>query len=168
MAPLLVSNDTVSVTPTSADSSDVITSSNENDVITNDEKVISNDEPEMLYITNDELEPLYITGSSWNGSKLTKAGGVNQGPTGLETYYNLPMGGVVSIMRGMGFSEEDYPYWEREDGCKMLGPYVMVAANLNLFPRGTTIECSLGTALVCDTGGFAESNPTQLDIAVNW
>jgi hypothetical protein len=50
----------------------------------------------------------------------------------------------------------------------MLGPYVMVAANLNLFPRGTTVECSLGTALVCDTGGFAESNPTQLDIAVNW
>ena len=59
-------------------------------------------------------------------------------------------------------------YWVREDGCKMLGPYIMCAANLNRFPRGTTVESSLGTCLVCDTGGFAASNPTQLDIATNW
>ena len=78
------------------------------------------------------------------------------------------MQGVVSIMRGMGFSEEEYPYWVREDGVKMLGQYVMVAAHLGVFPRGTTVESSLGTALVCDTGGFAASNPTQLDIATAW
>ena len=78
------------------------------------------------------------------------------------------MSGVVSIMRNMGFSSEDYPYWVREDGCKMLGPYIMCAANLDRFPRGTTVESSLGTCLVCDTGGFAASNPTQLDIATNW
>ena len=160
MTPLLVSNDTVGTS--NSDSTLTVDSTNSTDT------VISNDEPEMLYITNDELEPLYVTGSEWNGSKLTKGSGVNYGPTGLETYYNLPMDDVVSIMRDMGFSESDYPYWEREDGCKMLGQYIMVAANLNMFPRGTTVECSLGTALVCDTGGFAESNPTQLDIAVNW
>lgn len=108
--------------------------------------------------------------NNWDGSKLTRSKGVNYGPTGKETYYNLPMGGVVSIMRNMGFSEEDYPYWVRDDGCKMLGPYIMVAANLDAHPRGTTVECSLGTALVCDTGGFASMAEgwNWLDIAVNW
>ncbi len=106
--------------------------------------------------------------SSWDGTVLSKSHGVVYGPTGKETYYNLDMSGVVSIMRNMGFSSEDYPYWVREDGCKMLGPYIMCAANLNRFPRGTTVESSLGTCLVCDTGGFAASNPTQLYIATNW
>ena len=99
---------------------------------------------------------------------LTKSGGVYQGPSGKETYYNLDMSGVVSIMRGMGYSEADYPYWIREDGVKMLGPYVMVAADFNIRPRGTLIETSLGTGLVCDTGAFAYSNSYQLDIAVSW
>lgn len=107
-------------------------------------------------------------GGSWTGSKLTASMGVNSGPQGKETYYNLPMDGVVSIMRSMGFDSSEYPYWERDDGCKMLGPYIMVAANLDVFPRGSTVECSLGTALVCDTGGFAYENPYQLDIATNW
>jgi len=106
--------------------------------------------------------------SSWDGNVLSPSHGVVYGPTGKETYYNLDMSGVVSIMRNMGFSSEDYPYWVREDGCKMLGPYIMCAANLDRFPRGTTVESSLGTCLVCDTGGFAASNPTQLDIATNW
>ena len=75
---------------------------------------------------------------------------------------------IVRIMRRNGFSEEEYPYWVRNDGCKMLGPYIMCAANFNMFPRGTTVESSLGTCLVCDTGGFAAENPTQLDIAVTW
>lgn len=103
-----------------------------------------------------------------NGGQLTKSAGVYQGPSGKETYYNLPMDGVVNIMRNAGFSEEEYPYWVREDGVKMLGPYVMVAANLQLRPRGSLVESSLGTAIVCDTGGFAANNSTQLDIAVSW
>ena len=44
----------------------------------------------------------------------------------------------------------------------------MVAADYNIRPRGTILETSLGTGIVCDTGGFASSNPTQLDIAVSW
>ena len=103
-----------------------------------------------------------------DGKVLSKYHGVVYGPTGKETYYNLDMSGVVRIMRNMGFSAEDYPYWVRDDGCKMLGPYIMCAANLDRFPRGTTVESSLGTCLVCDTGSFASSNPTQLDIATNW
>lgn len=106
--------------------------------------------------------------SSWDGPVLTKSKGVVNGPSGKETYYNLNMNGVIRIMRNAGFSEEEYPYWVREDGVKMLGNYVMVAANLEIRPRGSIVKSSLGDAIVCDTGGFAHSNPTQLDIAVTW
>ena len=104
----------------------------------------------------------------WDGQVITPQSGVADGPSGYETYYNLPMGGVVNIMRGLGYDEESYPYWEREDGCKMLGDYIMVAANLNVRPYGTILPCSRGMAIVCDTGDFAYGNPEQLDIAVNW
>ena len=104
----------------------------------------------------------------WNGPVLTKQAGTVQGPSGKETYYNLPMGGVVSIMRSMGFSQEEYPYWIREDGVKMLGEYVMIAAHLGNHPRGSVVPTSRGFGLVCDTGGFAKSNPTQLDLATAW
>ena len=134
------------------------------------EESSTNDDSENNEDSNDESSSSSheSASGSWDGSKLTASMGVNYGPQGKETYYNLPMGGVVSIMRGMGFDESEYPYWEREDGCKMLGPYIMVAANLDVFPRGSTVECSLGMALVCDTGGFAYDNPYQLDIATNW
>lgn len=108
------------------------------------------------------------TQNSWEGPVLTKKKGVVNGPSGKETYYNLNMAGVVKIMRNAGFTEEEYPYWVREDGVKMLGNFVMVAANLEIRPRGTIIKSSLGDAIVCDTGGFAASNPTQLDVAVTW
>lgn len=106
--------------------------------------------------------------SGWDGSVLTPSRGVVWGPTGKETYYNLDMSGVISIMRDMGYSEEEYPYWVRDDGVKMLGDYVMVAANLSVYPRGSLVPCSLGTGIVCDTGGFAVDNPNQLDIATAW
>ena len=106
---------------------------------------------------------------NWNGQRLTPSAGVVIGPSGKETYYNLDMSGVVSIMRNAGFSEAEYPYWVRSDGCKMLGDYIMVAADLSVHPRGSTLETSLGTALVCDTGGFVSNGSgTKVDIAVNW
>lgn len=102
-------------------------------------------------------------------SVLTAIKGVNYNINGnKETWYNLNMHGVICIMRRMGFSEEEYPYWVRDDGVKMLGNYVMVAANLDTYPRGSTVHTSLGKGLVCDTGEFALTNPTQFDIAVNW
>lgn len=87
------------------------------------------------------------------------------GPSGKETYYNLPMQGVVNIMRGMGNND---PYWVRDDGVKMLGDYVMIAAHLGIRPRGSLVPTSLGMGIVCDTGGFASGNPTQIDIATAW
>lgn len=101
----------------------------------------------------------------WDGPVLTKSKGVNYGPSGKETYYNLPMGGVVRIMRNMGFSEAEYPYWVRADGCKMLGRYIMAAANLSHWPKGSIVPSSLGDTIICDTG-YLEWN--QLDIAVIW
>ena len=121
-----------------------------------------------LYVVRRVFEQSNDNSYVSDGKVLSKYHGVVYGPTGKETYYNLDMSGVVRIMRDMGFSAEDYPYWVRDDGCKMLGSYIMCAANLNYFPRGTTVASSLGTCLVCDTGSFAASNPTQLDIATNW
>lgn len=54
------------------------------------------------------------------------------------------------------------------DGAKMLGDYIMVAADLNKHPRGSIVETSLGQGIVCDTGSFTYTSDTQLDIATNW
>lgn len=97
---------------------------------------------------------------------LTASGGVNYNANGnKETYYNLDMGGVVSNAYSMGVTGE---YWVRDDGVKMLGDYVMVAACYDVYPKGSLVDTSLGTGIVVDTGGFAETNPYQLDIAVSW
>lgn len=117
------------------------------------------------YITTDEDEVKGYTASDWDGPVLTAFAGTVTGPSGKETYYNLNMSGVVSIMRSLGNTDE---YWVRDDGVKMLGDYVMVAANLDVHPRGSLVETSLGMGIVCDTGSFASGNPNQLDIAVNW
>lgn len=99
---------------------------------------------------------------------LTKSAGVFDGPSGRETYYNLPMGRCISIMRDMGYSVEEYPFYIREDGAKMLGDYVMCAANLNTRPKGTIIETSLGPAIVVDTGSFVYSYPDGVDLCTDW
>lgn len=99
---------------------------------------------------------------------ITVQSGVFNGPSGRETFYNLPMKGVISHMRKLGYSEEDFPYWVRDDGCKMLGPYIMVAANIKTRPYGTILETSMGTAIVCDTGTFVKKYPNGVDIAVSW
>ena len=101
----------------------------------------------------------------WDGPVLTRGKGVNYGPTGKETYYNLNMSGVVSIMRNRGYDSTNYPYWVRNDGCKMLGPYIMAAANLNHFPRGSLVPSSLGMCICVDTGHLGWNH---IDIAVNW
>ena len=101
-----------------------------------------------------------------SGDCLTKSGGVYYGPSGKETYYNLNMNSVVSNAQNMGIEGE---YWVREDGCKMYGDYVICAADLNVHPRGSLVESSLGTCIVLDTGGFATNGSgVALDIAVDW
>ncbi len=101
----------------------------------------------------------------WAGPTLNRYDGINYGPSGKESYYNLNMSQVVANMHAMGFAGE---YWVRSDGVKMFGNYIMCAANLSVHPRGSLVECSLGTCIVCDTGDFSYANPTMLDIAVNW
>lgn len=108
-------------------------------------------------------EPVTYT---YGGAILSRSRGSVAGPSGKETYYNLNMSVVVSAMRRFGYSSSDY--WVRSDGAKMLGSYVMVAANYGVHPKGSLVPTSLGTGIVCDTGGFATSNPTQLDLATNW
>lgn len=128
------------------------------------EEVVIPEIPEEPYYEETVVEtPNYTT--TWNGQALTAWAGVIDGPNGKETYYNLDMSGVVSIMQGLGY---DYEYWVRDDGVKMYGDYVMVAADLDLRPRGSIYETSLGYGIVCDTGSFAYSDPYQTDIAVNW
>ena len=103
--------------------------------------------------------------SAPTGGCLTPQGGVFNGPSGLETYYNLPMDGVIEQARNFGIEGE---YWVREDGVKMYGDYVICACNRDVHPMGTLVETSLGTGISLDTGGFAAGNPTQTDIAVSW
>lgn len=105
--------------------------------------------------------------NTWRGERLNRRNGKVSGPSGPETYYNLNMSGVIRIMRREGFSETQYPYWVRADGAKMLGSYVMVAANLAVHPRGSIINTTLGKAIVCDTGGFVKYR-AGIDVAVSW
>lgn len=118
---------------------------------------------EIVEVVEEEPQEIYLTGPGLDATK-----GTIQGPSGKETYYNLDMTSVISKMREKGFDSETYPYWIRGDGVKMLGNYVMVAANLNTRPKGTILETSLGAGIVCDTGVFAETDATQIDIATNW
>ena len=128
---------------------------------------------ENVYIHQDDVSARSSTSSSgavlgnpsWDGSVLSPSAGVVMGPSGKETYYNLNMSGVISILQGMGINEE---YWVREDGVKMYGDYIIAACAFDIRPRGSYVETSLGTAICADTGTFAYDNPTQIDIAVDW
>lgn len=106
-----------------------------------------------------------VPASSWQGQALSASAGVVQGPNGKETYYNLDMSTIVDVLHQRGYQGQ---YWEREDGAKMFGEYILVAANYEIHPYGSLVETSMGMGIVADTGGFASSNPTQLDIATNW
>lgn len=130
-------------------------------------KPIPTEEPKQTVIevnyTETYTEPVYQepTGTGC----LTKQGGVFWYGSQKETYYNLDMSVVVSVAQSNGIAGE---YWIREDGCKMLGDYIMIAANYNIHPYGSLVSTSLGTGIVVDTGGFASYEPYGVDIAVDW
>ena len=116
--------------------------------------------------------------TAWNGPVLNRRSGTVTGPSGKETYYNLDMSGIVNSIKNHTWIWKDASpenqqnllgdYWVRDDGVKMLGQYIMCAANLAVHPRGSLVPTSLGTAVVVDTGDFAAYNSQQLDIAVTW
>lgn len=99
---------------------------------------------------------------------LTKSKGTVQFDGHKETYYNLNMSKVVSNAQKKIEGAKEWEYWEREDGAKMLGDYIMVAADQKIHPYGSLVETSLGTGIVVDTGTFIQTNPQQIDIAVTW
>ncbi len=103
--------------------------------------------------------------TTWKGSVLNRYNGVNRGPSGKETYYNLNMNKIVDAMKRLGVNSE---YWVRNDGVKMYGDYIMCAADLSVYPRGSIVETSLGTGIVCDTGAFVKSTGIARDIAPAW
>ena len=102
---------------------------------------------------------------AYSGTVLTRSSGVNYGPSGKETYYNLPMNGVIYYMQLLGYN---YQYWVRSDGVKMYGDYIMLAANTNIRPKGIILQTSLGLGMVCDHCEAADGTLNQLDIAVTW
>ena len=116
------------------------------------------------YLSEEEVEVQQIQTYTWSGEKLNSYVGTVSGPSGKETYYNLNMSGVVNIMSNYGYSN----YYVGSDGVKYLDGYIMVAANLDVHPRGSIIPTSLGMGVVSDTGSFALSNPYQIDIATAW
>ena len=99
-------------------------------------------------------------------AKLNKRDGVNYYKGTKETYYNLNMKRIYERAdRNFG---SHHKKWTRSDGVKCYGPYVIVAAPLDVHPYGSIIETSLGEGIVLDTGAFAEANKDQIDIAVDW
>ena len=117
------------------------------------------------YVNTTYTEPQTTYTQPTGDGVLTASNGVNYYGNQKETYYNLNMDGVISIAQSQGIEGE---YWVRDDGCKMYGDYIIVAANLDTHPRGSLVETSLGTGIVLDTGGFAASDPNQVDIATEW
>jgi len=158
-------NNNETTTPNIIPTTDVLTTTPDTSLIssiqvpTSDATLLSNN-----HSTVDNVNPSYI------GPVLNKHDGIiHNGPAGGdESYYDLDMSRVVRTMREKGFDEINYPYWVRADGVKMLGNFVMVAANLQVHPRGSVVQTSLGTGLVCDTGAFAKTNKLKLDIATTW
>ena len=84
-----------------------------------------------------------------------------------ETYYDLPMSGVMAIAaRECG---AELYYTVRDDGVKVDAEgYVLVAADLTRYPRCSVVETSLGQGRVYDTGTFAKTNAEQFDLATDW
>ena len=118
---------------------------------------------EAMSIQNSNNYSNYNTYYTTDG--LTASGGVNYYGDQKETYYNLNMNNIINNAHSAGIEGE---YWVREDGVKMFGDKVIVSANQEVYPYGSTVETSLGTGIVLDTGEFAHSNPTQVDIATDW
>lgn len=122
------------------------------------------------WIDNNYAAPTYVaddityvdTYVAPSGDCLNPEDGINYYYGTLETYYNLDMSGVVDWMHDLGYQGD---YWVRDDGVKMFGDYVMVAAEYDQYPKGSIVETSLGTGLVCDTG---EGGYDWFDIATTW
>ena len=127
--------------------------------------------------------------NGWEGPVLTGPKGLNQGPDATETWYDLPMEGVVNNMEKL-YGYTNVSYRVREDGVKVLSgtapdgtqfvDLVMVAADVihpghpnGAYERGAIVETSLGTGIVADHCGrseeeYAATGHIHFDIATAW
>lgn len=108
-----------------------------------------------------------IIGAKPLAGALTKSKGAqhftdSQGVVHRETYYDLPMN---VVMRACGGGN----YTIRADGAKVdKDGYILIAANLQNYPRCSVVETSMGPGKVYDTGGFAVKHPHGFDLATDW
>lgn len=79
-----------------------------------------------------------------------------------ETWYDLPMDKVVQRAKNMGIPTD---MWVRDDGVKMFGNWVIVAAHKSKV-RYTFIETSLGRGIILDYHECSDEN--LYDIATTW
>ena len=79
-----------------------------------------------------------------------------------ETWYNLNMRKVVQRAQNMGIPAE---YHVREDGVKMFGPWVIVAAHPSKI-RYSIVQTSLGEGIILDT--HTAKDTELIDIATAW
>lgn len=118
--------------------------------------------------TRQPSEKTEVIGLRNDGSGLTVTKGAqyftdSRGISHRETYYDLPMGVVMSACGQGGY------YTVRPDGAKVdRDGYVIIAANYGNYPRCSVVETSLGPGKVYDTGGFAARHPHGFDLATDW
>jgi len=116
--------------------------------------------------TKEPKKQVEIVGAKPPAGGLTKSKGAqyftdSNGVSHRETYYDLPMNVVMSACGGT--------YSIRADGAKIdQDGYILVAANLQNYPRCSVVETSLGPGKVYDTGGFAARHPHGFDLATDW
>ena len=120
----------------------------------------------MIFLVLMVFLALLIPTTSVQAKKLNKRDVVKYFGDQTETYYNLPMDRIYQ-KADKEFGSH-HKKWIRSDGCKMYGPFICCAANWEEHPYGSLVESSLGTCIVLDTGAFADGNPKQIDIAVDW
>lgn len=80
-----------------------------------------------------------------------------------ETWYDLKMDYVCQRANAIGIEGN---YWVRDDGVKMFGPWVILAADWNIHPYGCVLETSRGYGMVLDTHGAKDRE--LIDIATDW
>ena len=134
------------------------------------EWAVLNFEDQIAYISKEYIQETLPEDDTynynWDGKVLNNSNGKVEGPSGIETYYNLPMSGCVRLMNNLGYYGT---VWTRSDGAKMWDGYVMVAADLSIHPKGSLVETTLGTGIVVDTGDFVyNGSGVSLDIATAW
>lgn len=95
---------------------------------------------------------------------LTARGGIfmNKATGMKESWYDLDVSNCVKRAQDIGIPAE---YHVREDGVKMFGPWVILAAHPSV-TRYTRIQTSLGEGIVLDRHTCQDQN--LIDIATTW